>query len=149
MPPVFLHPELELMWEGWPAGSQQLVVTAKTQLEVGGKTAGAASLWWGTQPQLSASKERSHHTDAAWQTASKNYPGCAATEQPLRIPRQKPHRPSVIGPQGKGSAVGKAVGSRLRTGCQETLRGQGGKRAASSPQDAAQRFPRKFMEQKK
>ena len=74
--------------------------------------------------------------------------GCVETEQTLRIPRQKPQWPSAIGPQRKGSAVGKAIGSGLRTGCQETRRGQGGERAASSPQDAAQRFPRKFTEQK-
>lgn len=53
-----------------------------------------------------------------------------------------------MGPRRKGSAVGKAIASGMRTGCQEMFRGQGSKGAASSPQDAAQRFPRKFTEQK-
>lgn len=35
---ALLHPELDTMWEVWPAGSQQLHVLPNTQLEVGGKT---------------------------------------------------------------------------------------------------------------
>lgn len=85
----------------------------------------AASLWLGTHPRLSPSKGRNHCTDVTRQTASKNLPCCAETEQTLCILRQKLHRPRVIGPQRKGCAVGKPIGSRPRPGCQETLRGQG------------------------
>lgn len=46
VPPVLLHPRLELMQERWPAGSQQLVVTPNTQLEVGDKTAGGCISGW-------------------------------------------------------------------------------------------------------
>lgn len=147
LPPVLLHPRLELMQERRPAGSQQLVVMPNTQLEVGDKTAGGCISGW-ELILSSPHQRRSHYTDAARQTASKNLPGCPETEQTLCIPRQKPHQPAVMGPRRKGSAVGKAVASGMRTGCQEMFRGQGSKGAASSPQDAAQRFPRKFTEQK-
>lgn len=81
----------------------------------------AASLWLGTHPQLSPSKQRNHCTDVTRQTASKNLPCCAETEQTLCILRQKLHQPRVTGPQRKGSAVGKPIGSGPRLGCQETL----------------------------
>lgn len=149
MPPVFLHPELELMWEGWLAGSQQLVITPNTQREVGGKTAGGCISVAGNSS--SALRIKAEEAATLMSLGKQLLQTSRAAQRLSRLCAsrgKKLHQPNVIGPQRKGSAVGKAVGSGLRTGCQETLRGQGGERAASSLQDAAQRFPRKFTEQK-
>lgn len=121
VPPVLLHPGLETMWEVWPAGSQQLHLLPNTQLEVGGKTTRGCISVVGNSSSAPPSKERNHCTDVIQQTASESLLCCAETEQTSCILRQKLHWPRVIGPQRKGSAVGKPIGSRARLGCQETL----------------------------
>lgn len=99
------------MCKGWPVYSQQLVIMPNTQLEVGGKTTrGCISVVGNSSLALHIKGEkllRWYCSANSKQLTAKNLLGCTETEQPVCILRQKLHQPNVIGPQRKGSAVGK------------------------------------------